>query len=73
MKRNILIIHYISLKICFKIVLNTHTYVGSNLSNLARELSDIVYDLVKELIDSRNKNSYWIAYNACRKFVKRAY
>lgn len=33
--------------------------------DLARRLTDLVYDLVKELVDSGDKNSYWIAYRAC--------
>ena len=47
------------------------TSVGNNLSDLARKLPELVYDLVKELIDSGDKNSYWIAYRACRNLVKR--
>jgi hypothetical protein len=39
--------------------------------DLARRLPDLVYDLVKELVDSGDKNSYWIAYRACRNFVKK--
>jgi 3-methyladenine DNA glycosylase AlkC len=47
------------------------TSVGNNLSDLARQLPDLVYDLVKELVDSGDKNSYWIAYRACRNLVKK--
>lgn len=47
------------------------TSVGNNLSDLARKLAELVYDLVKELVDSRDKNSYWIAYRACRNLVKK--
>ncbi len=47
------------------------TAVGNNLSDLARQLPDLVYDLVEELVDSRDKNSYWIAYRACRNLVKK--
>jgi len=47
------------------------TSVGNNLSDLARQLPDLVYDLVRELVDNRDKNSYWIAYRACRNLVKR--
>ena len=47
------------------------TSVGNNLSNLARQLPEIVYGLVKELVDSGDKNSYWIAYRACRNLVKK--
>jgi 3-methyladenine DNA glycosylase AlkC len=46
------------------------TAVGNNLSDLARHLPDIVYELVLELVESGDKNSYWIAYRACRNLVK---
>ena len=46
------------------------TSVGNNLSDLARQLPDLVYDLVEELVDSMDKNSFWIAYRACRNLVK---
>jgi len=46
------------------------TAVGNNLSDLARRLPDMVYDLVRELVKSGDKNSYWIAYRACRNLVK---
>jgi 3-methyladenine DNA glycosylase AlkC len=46
------------------------TSVGNNLSDLARRLPDLVYGLVKELVASGDKNSYWIAYRACRNLVK---
>lgn len=46
------------------------TSVGNNLSDLARILPDLVYELVKELVESGNENSYWIAYRACRNLVK---
>ena len=45
--------------------------VGNNLSDLARQLPDLVYGLIKKLVDSGNKNSYWIAYRACRNLVKK--
>jgi len=47
------------------------TSVGKNLSDLARRFPDLVYDLVKELVDSGDKNSYWIAYRTCRNLVKK--
>jgi len=47
------------------------TSVGNNLSDLARRLPDLVFELVKKLVDSGNKNSYWIAYRACRNLVKK--
>lgn len=46
------------------------TSVGNNLSDLARHHPDLVYDVVKELADSGDKNSCWIAYRACRNLVK---
>ena len=42
------------------------TSVGNNLSDLARRLPELVYDLVVELVASGDKNSYWIASRACR-------
>jgi 3-methyladenine DNA glycosylase AlkC len=47
------------------------TAVGNNLSDLARQLPDMVYDLVAKLVESGDKNSYWIAYRACRNLVKK--
>jgi 3-methyladenine DNA glycosylase AlkC len=47
------------------------TAVGNNLSDLARRFHDLVYKLVKELVESGDKNSYWIAYRACRNLVKK--
>jgi 3-methyladenine DNA glycosylase AlkC len=47
------------------------TSVGNNLSDLARRLPDLVYSLVKELVESGDENSYWIAYRACRNLVKK--
>jgi len=47
------------------------TSVGNNLSDLARRLPELVYGLVEELVASGDKNSYWIAYRACRNLVKR--
>jgi len=46
------------------------TSVGNNLSDLARRLPELVYDLVEELVASGDKNAYWIAYRACRNLVK---
>jgi len=46
------------------------TAVGNNISDLARHLPALVYSLVKELVGSGDKNSYWIAYRACRNLVK---
>jgi 3-methyladenine DNA glycosylase AlkC len=47
------------------------TSVGNNLSDLARHLPDLVLELVRELVASRDCNSYWIAYRACRNLVKK--
>lgn len=47
------------------------TSVGNNLSDLSKKLPHLVYDIVEELVDSGDKNSYWIAYRACRNLVKR--
>jgi 3-methyladenine DNA glycosylase AlkC len=47
------------------------TAVGNNLSDLARRLPELVYSLVEELVESDDKNSYWIAYRACRNLVKK--
>ncbi len=47
------------------------TSVGNNLSDYARQLPELVYGLVGELVESGDKNSYWIAYRACRNLVKK--
>ena len=47
------------------------TSVGNNLSDLARHLPDLVFELVKELVANGDRNSYWIAYRACRNLVKK--
>ncbi len=47
------------------------TSVGNNLSDLARHLPDLVFEVVKELVASGDRNSYWIAYRACRNLVKK--
>jgi 3-methyladenine DNA glycosylase AlkC len=47
------------------------TSVGNNLSDLARRLPELVYGLVEELVASGDKNSYWVAYRACRNLVKK--
>jgi 3-methyladenine DNA glycosylase AlkC len=47
------------------------TSVGNNLSDLARHFPELVFGLVKELVESGNRNSYWIAYRACRNLVKK--
>lgn len=45
--------------------------MGNNLSDLARHLPDRVFEIVKELVDSGDRNSYWIAYRACRNLVRK--
>jgi len=47
------------------------TSVGNNLSDLARHNPELIYKIIKELVDSGDKNSYWIAYRACRNLVKK--
>ncbi len=47
------------------------TSVGNNLSDLSRNLPEMVYQIVEELVNSGDKNSYWIAYRACRNLVKK--
>ncbi len=53
----------------------THPYprtsVGNNLSDLARRNPELVFAIVEELARSGDKNSYWIAYRACRNLVKK--
>jgi len=44
--------------------------VGNNLSDLARHLPELVFDLATELVESGDRNSYWIACRACRNLVK---
>jgi 3-methyladenine DNA glycosylase AlkC len=46
------------------------TSVGNNLSDLARRLPDLVLSTVGDLVETGDKNSYWIAYRACRNLVK---
>jgi len=47
------------------------TSVGNNLSDLARHLPNLVFGLVETLVASGDRNSYWIAYRACRNLVKK--
>lgn len=64
-----------SLKILKKLFKENSTYpktsVGNNLSDLARQNPELVYKIVEELVESGDKNSYWIAYRACRNLVKK--
>ncbi len=47
------------------------TSVGNNLSDISKRLPEVVFSLVEKLVSTGNKNSYWIAYRACRNLVKR--
>lgn len=47
------------------------TSVGNNLSDLSRRLPELIYRLVEKLVMSGDKNSFWIAYRACRNLVKK--
>jgi 3-methyladenine DNA glycosylase AlkC len=47
------------------------TSVGINLSDLAWHLPNLVFELVEKLVASGDRNSYWIAYRACRNLVKK--
>jgi 3-methyladenine DNA glycosylase AlkC len=47
------------------------TSVGNNLSDLARRNPELIFALVEELVRSGDRNSYWIAYRACRNLVKK--
>ncbi|MFP4365261.1 MAG: hypothetical protein ACLFR1_15465 [Spirochaetia bacterium] len=47
------------------------TSVGNSLSDWARKDKERVFAIVKDLINSENKDSYWIAYRACRNLVKK--
>lgn len=47
------------------------TSVGNNLSDLSKRLPELVFNLVEELVESQDSNSYWIAYRACRNLVKK--
>ena len=48
------------------------TSVGNNLSDLARRNPELILGVVKQLVESGEKNSYWIAYRACRNMVKKS-
>ena len=47
------------------------TSVGNNLSDWMRVDQETAWPLVVQLASSGDKNSYWIAYRACRNYVKR--
>ena len=47
------------------------TSVGNSLSDWMRIDEKETLKIVKKLAESKNKNSYWIAYRACRNLVKK--
>jgi 3-methyladenine DNA glycosylase AlkC len=47
------------------------TSIGDNLSDLARHQPELIYKVIKALVANGDKNSYWIAYRACRNLVKK--
>ena len=47
------------------------TSVGNNLSDLARRNPELIYTIVEKLVQSGNKQSYWIATRACRNLIKK--
>ena len=53
----------------------THPYprtsVGNNLSDWSKKDPDRIYKIITKLVVSKDKNSYWIAYRACRNLVKK--
>jgi len=44
--------------------------VGNNLSDLSRQLPEVVFMIVEELVERANEDAYWIANRACRNLVK---
>ena len=63
---------------CFSILENLYTEpdpyprtsVGNNLSDWSRIDKERVYHIIEKLVKNKDKNSYWIAYRACRNLVK---
>ncbi len=47
------------------------TSVGNSLSDWMRVNQEIAWPIVSELANNGDKNSYWIAYRACRNLVKK--
>ena len=47
------------------------TSLGNNLSDWANSHPEMVYTIIERLAGSGNKDSYWIAYRACRNLVKK--
>jgi 3-methyladenine DNA glycosylase AlkC len=47
------------------------TSIGNSLSDWIRVNEELAYPIVEELAQNGDKNSYWIAYRACRNLVKK--
>jgi 3-methyladenine DNA glycosylase AlkC len=47
------------------------TSVGNNLSDWMRVDQETIWPIVVKLAKNGDKNSYWIAYRACRNYVKK--
>jgi 3-methyladenine DNA glycosylase AlkC len=47
------------------------TSVGNSLSDWIRVNQELAFPIVEELAQNGDKNSYWIAYRACRNLVKK--
>jgi 3-methyladenine DNA glycosylase AlkC len=47
------------------------TSVGNNLSDISKKDPELILEIVTKLVDSGDKNSYWIAYRACRNLIKK--
>jgi 3-methyladenine DNA glycosylase AlkC len=66
---------YPSLEILRLLFCEPHPYprtsVGNNLSDLARHNPELILSIVQELVASENRNSYWIAYRACRNMINK--
>jgi len=64
-----------SLEILRKLFRESHPYprtsAGNNLSDLARRNPELILEIVAELVENGDKNSYWIAQRACRNMVKK--
>ena len=47
------------------------TSVGNYLSDISRQQPELIYKIIEDLVSRGDKNSYWIAYRACRNLVKK--
>lgn len=65
----------VSLRVLRRLFHEKHPYprtsVGNNLSDLSRGNPELILDIVRELVQNNDPNSYWIAYRACRNLVKK--